>query len=196
MIALSYHCLIELGYHSDSMSLWCIMVLILFLNSSTNSLLSYLLPLATLLNSYTNSSIGLPLCSNLFSLATFTDSSSSPPNSFLISAKNFPIVSYSSSPPSRSSNIFSFYTSATSSCTYDNTHWICSSTSVPLILICIYSLHTVINPATLPELPSNSCNLATSTYILGCESVATPSAPPRSTCAIIAYSAASCFYCC
>ena len=60
----------------------------------------------------------------------------------------------------------------------------------------MYSLYTVINPATFPELPSNSCSLATSACILGHANAATPSAPSSPACAIIACSTASCFYYC
>ena len=196
MIALSYHCSIESGYHSVSINLLLIISFIHLLNSSTNSLPSYPLPLAALLNSCTNFSIVLPSYSNLLNSATFTDSSSPPPNSFLIPAKNSSTVSYSNSPPSKSSNTFSFYMSATPPCTYNNIHWICFSTGAPLILICIYSLHTVINLATLPELPSNSYSLITLTCMLDHESVTTPSASPRPTCVIIAWSATSCSCCC
>ena len=195
-IVLSYHCSIELGCHSDSMSLWHIVALISLFNSSTNSLLLYLFSLAVLLNFCTNSSIVLPPCSNLINFATFTNSSSSPLNSFLISVKNSPTVLYSNSPSSRSSNIFFFHISAASTYIYDNTHWICSSTGAPLILIHIYSLYAMINLATLLELLSNSYSLATSTCILDCDSVAALPVPPRPTCVIIACSAASCFcYC-
>ena len=79
---------------------------------------------------------------------------------------------------------------------YDNTHWICSSTNTLLIFMCIYSLHTVINPATFPELPSNSCDLATSTCMLGYANVAAPSAPSNPAWVIIACSTASCSCCC
>ena len=195
-IALSYHCSIEPDCHSTSINLLLITPFILLLNSSTSSLPSYSLLLAALLNSYTNSSIVLPPCSNLLNSATFTDSLSPPPNTFLISAKNSSTISYSNSHPSRSSNTFPFHMSATLSYTYDNIHWICSSTSASLILIYMYSLHTVINPATLLKLPSNSCGLATLTCMLGCESVAVPSAPSKLTCAIITWSTASCSCCC
>ena len=82
-IALSYHCSMELGCHSESISLWCIVPFMHLLNSSTKSLPSYLLPLVTLLNSYINFSIVFPPCSILFSSATLTVSSSLPSNPFL-----------------------------------------------------------------------------------------------------------------
>jgi len=57
-------------------------------------------------------------------------------------------------------------------------------------------LHTVINLATFPELPSNSCSLATFTYVLGCANAAALFAPPNPVWAIIACSAASYSCCC
>ena len=121
-MAQSYHCLIELGCCSDSMSLQCIVSFIPCLNSSINGLLSYLLSLAALLNSYMNSSIIFPSYSSLFNSAIFDLSLSSPPNSFLIFAKNSPAVLYSNNLASKSSSIFFFQTSANLSCTYDSTH--------------------------------------------------------------------------
>ena len=129
----------EVGCHSDFMSLQHITLFISLLNSSTNSLPLYLLPLAALLNSWTNSSIVLPLCSNIFNSATFTVSSSPLPNSFLRSAKNSLVVSYSSTPPSKSSSVFSFYISANLPCIYDKIHCIYSSTVTPFIFIIIYN---------------------------------------------------------
>ena len=122
VIILSYHCLIEPGYHLDFMSLWYIVALIPPLNSSTSSLLSYSLPLSALLNFCTNFSMVLFPCSNLFNSATFTDSSSPSPNFFLILAKNSPTISYSSNPPFKSSNVFSFHTFADPLYIYDNTY--------------------------------------------------------------------------
>jgi len=52
------------------------------------------------------------------------------------------------------------------------------------------------NPVTFPELPLNSYSLATSTCMFGCTNAAAPSASPNPACAMIACSAASCFYCC
>ena len=143
-----------------------------------------------------NFSIVFPLCSNLLNSATFTDFSSPPPNSFLISAKNSPTFSYSSNSPSKSSSMFSFQISTNPPYIYDSTYCICSFTSTPLILIHIYSLYAVINPAIFPELPLNSYSLTTLTYMLGHVNVATLFAPPSSACVIIAYSAANCSYCC
>ena len=83
---------------------------------------SYLLPLAILLNSCTNSSIVLPLCSNFLNSATFTTSLSSPPNSLFTPTKNSPADLYSTSSVSKSSSIFSFYTSADPFYTYERIH--------------------------------------------------------------------------
>ena len=114
-----------------------------------------------------------PPCSSLFNSTTFTDFSSFS-NSFLMFARNSSIFSYSNNSLFKSSSMFSFQTSANPSCIYDSTYYICSSTSISLILICIYSLYAVINPATFPELPSNSCGLTTLTYILGHVNAVTP----------------------
>ena len=73
-ITLSYHCSMKLGWHSDSISLCHIVLFMLLLNSSTKCCPSYLLPLAILLNSCTNSFIVFPPCSNHFNSATFTAS--------------------------------------------------------------------------------------------------------------------------
>ena len=143
-----------------------------------------------------NSSIGFPLCFSLLNSATFTDFSFPFPNSFLISAKNSPMFSYSSSPSSKSSNVFSFQTSADSPYTYDSIYCICSSTGTPLILIYMYSLHAMINLVIFPELSLNFCGLATLTCVLDHVNTAAPSTPPNPTCIIITYSAASCSYCC
>ena len=59
-----------------------------------------------------------------------------------------------------------------------------------------YSLYAVMNLATFPELPLNSCGLATSTCVLGHANVAAPSAPPNPAWVIIAYSTASYSCCC
>ena len=108
MITLLYYCLIELGYYSDSISLQYIVVFIPHLNSFTNGLPLYLLSLAALLKSWTNSFIVLLSYSNLLNFATFTSSLSPSPNSFLISAKNSPAISYSNNPASKSSSVFFF----------------------------------------------------------------------------------------
>ena len=95
-----------------------------------------------------------------------------------------------------SSDLSSFQMSADPFYTYDNTHWICSSTATSLIFMHIYSLHAVMNPATFLELPSNSCGLATSICILGCTNAAAHSIPPNPAWAMIVCSAASCSCCC
>ena len=135
--------------------------------------LQHIVMLIPLLNSSIN---GLP--SYLLSLAALL-------NSYMNSSIVFP-------PCSKSSSMFSFQMSANSPCTYDSTHCICSSTGIPLILICIYSLHAVINPATFLKLPLDFYGLATLTCILGHVNVAALSAPPSSACAIIACSTTSC----
>ena len=155
------------------MNLQHIIALISLLNSSTNSLLLYLLPHAAFLNSYMNFFIVFPPCSSFFNSATFTDFSSFS-NSFLIFARNFSIFSYSNNPLFKSFSMFSFQTSANPSCIYDSIYYICSSTGISLILICTYSLYAVINPATFPELPSNFCSLATLICILGHVNATTP----------------------
>ena len=134
------------------------------LNSSINGLPLYLLLFATLLNFYINFSIIFPPCSNFFNSVTFTVSLFSLSNSFFISVKNFPAILYSNTPASKSSNTFSFCTSADSPCTYDTIHYICFFTASPLIFILIYSLHAVMNSDTFSELLSNTCGLATSVF--------------------------------
>ena len=108
LVAHSYYCSILVRDLSASINFLLIAPLIPLLNSSTSSLPSYPLSFAALLNSYTNSFIVFPSYSNLLNSATLTNSSSPPPNSFLISAKNSPTVSYSNSSTFKSSNIFSF----------------------------------------------------------------------------------------
>ena len=96
----SYYCFILVGGLSASISFLLIIPFILLMNFSTNSLSLYLLPLATLLNSWMNFSIILPFYSNLFNSFIFTDSFSLPPNFFLMAAKNSSTDSYSNSPSS------------------------------------------------------------------------------------------------
>ena len=129
------------------------------LNSSIKDLLLYPLLFVTLLNSYTNFFIIFSPCSNLLNSTTLTVFSSLPPNSFIISAKNFPTISYFNSPTSKSSNIFSFHTFTNLSCIYNKIYWICPSTGSPLIFILIYNLHTIINSDTFSELLLNTCGL-------------------------------------
>ena len=85
--------------------------------------------------------------------------------------------------------------SADPPCTYDSTYYICSSTSILLIYIYIYSLHAVMNLATFLELLLNFCDLATLTCVLGHMNIATLSVLPSPTYIIIACSTASCFCC-
>ena len=118
-MALSYYCLIEDGYHFKSISLWHTIPFISLLNSSTKSLLLYLLSLTTLLNFWTNSFIVLPLYYNLFNSTIFTISLSPLLKSFFISTRNSPTISYSNKPSSKSSNVFSFQTSTDPSYTYN-----------------------------------------------------------------------------
>ena len=122
LVAYLYHCSILVRGFSASINFLLIAPLISLLNSSINSLSLYLLLLATLQNSYTNSSIVLPPCSNFFNSTTFTNSLSPPPNSLFIVVKNSPTNSYSNDPSSRSSNIFSFQMSADSPYIYNSIH--------------------------------------------------------------------------
>ena len=154
-----------MGYYYNSISLWYIISFIPLLNSSTNSLSLYLLSLTILLNFWTNSSIVFPYCSNLFTSAIFIVFSSPLPNSFLRSAKNSPAVLYSSNFSSKSSSIFSFYTSADLSYTYNKIYYIYSSTVIFLIFILIYNLHAITKSNTFLELPLNICGLATSSIL-------------------------------
>ena len=161
LVVYSYHCSILVRDLFAFINFLLIAPLISLLNSFINSLSSYLLSLAALQNSYTNSSIVLPPCSNFFNSATFTNSSSSSPNSLFIVTKNSPTDSYSNNPSSRSSNIFSFQMSADPFYTYDSTYWICSSTITSLILILIYSLQAVKNSDTFPASSLKTSDLAT-----------------------------------
>ena len=150
------------GQFSASINFLLILPFMPCLNSSISGHLSYPLSLATLLKSYTNSSIVLPPCLIFFSSAIFTDSSSPPPNSLLISAKNSPAVSNSISPVSIFSITFSFQISAGPPYTQERTHWICSSTSTSLNLILMYNLYTPTNLETFDGVLSKVCGFATS----------------------------------
>lgn len=111
-----------LGGHSASINFLIIIQFITILNFSTNSLPVYSLPLATLLNSYTNFSI-VPLpCSTFFNSATFIVLLSFPLNYLFKSAKNSPTVIYSNVLAFKSSKKFSFQVSADPPCIYDNTN--------------------------------------------------------------------------
>ena len=46
--------------------------------------------------------------------------------------------------------------------TYDNIHWICSSTDDSLNLILTYNLHAPMNLETFDSIPSKVCDFATS----------------------------------
>ena len=140
------------------------------LNFFTKGFFLYLLSLAVLLNSCTNSFIIFSPCSNFLSSTTFTVSLSP------------------------SLNFFFFQLSTNSPYIYDSIYWICSSTASSLILILIYNLYAVINPNTFPELPSNTYSLATFMFasILGTTSF---SYVIRSVWTW-AYSAARCSCCC
>ena len=163
-VALSYHCSILLREHFTSINFLLITLFIPLLNSSINDLPSYSLSLTALLNSYTNFSIVLLSCFTFFNSATFIISSSPPLNSFFKSDKNSPTIAQLKLLLSRSSIIFSFYTFTDHSCTYDNTHCICSSTTASLILVLIYSLYAIKNPETFSAFPLNVCSLATFTF--------------------------------
>ena len=182
-MAWSYYCSIELDWCSNSMSLHLIVSFMLHLNSSTNGHSLYSLPLATLLNFWTNSFIVFLSYSSLLNSTTFTDSLSPLPKSFLMFVKNFLAVSYSSSPTSKFSNIFSFHTFTNPPCMYERIYWICSSTVVLLILILMYNLHIITKPEIFNEVLSNTCGLAIS--------VPVAAAPSAHSCSVT-----SCFYCC
>ena len=161
-MALSYYCLMEASYYFDSMSFQYIIPFISLLNSSIKGCLLYLLSLATLLNSYTNSFIVFSFCSKFFNSVALTIFSSHLLNSFFMSAKKFSTVSYSNTSTSRSSKTFSFHTSAEHPCIYDRIHCICSSSMSSLILILMNNLYAIINSETFSKLLSNTCGLATS----------------------------------
>ena len=137
-------------------------MLIPLLNSSTSSLLSYLLSLATLLNSCMNSFIILLPCSSLLNSATFIYSLSSSLNFFLISAKNSPAILYSNNLFFKSSSIFTFQISTDPPYIYERIYCIYSSADALFIFILIYNLHAVTNPEIFDEVPSNTCGLTTS----------------------------------
>ena len=131
----------------------------------------------------------------LFLFISLTDSSSPLSNSFFNSNKNSSASPNSNSLNSKSSNKFSFQTLANPLYTYNSTHWICSSTVAPLILILKYNLHTVINPPTLLASPLNIGGLTIS--------ILDPAPPPPTSLfsaimifsAIMTYKAIICFCC-
>ena len=177
------------------MSLCYIILFISYLNSLTKNLFLYLLSLAVLLNSCTNTSIVFSPCSNYFNFVTFTVSLSPPPNSFFRFAKNSPTISYSKTPASKSSNIFSFHTSADLLCIYDNIYWIWSFIVFSLIFIVINNLHTVRNLKTFLAVLSNTCGLATSMFdlVLGLGATSSYAANSTWSCACIVVSCCSCY---
>ena len=142
-----------------------------FLNSSINSLLSYSLSLATLLNICTNFSIILFSCSTFFNSITFIVLLSLLLNSFFRSMRNSSTIMNSKLLFSKSSKTFFFQISTDSPYTYDNTHWICSFTITFLIFILIYNLHAIKKSKTLLAFLLNVSDLATSIFdsILGLE---------------------------
>ena len=150
--------------YSNSISFCLIILFIPLLNSSINSLFSYLLPIAVLLNFCTNSLIILLSCSIFFSSATFIVSSSPLPNSYFKSVRNFSIIVNSKFSLSKFTIIFSFHMSTDSLCMYDNTHYTCSSTNILLIFILICNLYFVKKSNTLLTVLSYICSLATFTF--------------------------------
>ena len=189
LVTCSYHCLILVGGFSTSINFLLVTLFILLLNSFTNAFSSYLLSLATLLNSWINSFIVFPLYLIFLSSANLTDSSSPLPNFFFIFIKNSLTNSNFTFSNSKSSNRFSFHTSADSLYTCDNTYWICFFTPTSLILILKYNLYTIINSTILLASPLNISSLAISIW----DHVLDSSTLPFPT--IIGYSAAifSCY---
>ena len=116
------------------MSFLLITLFISLLNFSKN-LPSYLLFLNAFLNSCMNPSIDLFPYSTFFNSTIFIILLSSLPNSFFKFAKNSSTITYLSALISKSSKMFPFQISANLPYTYDNIHWICSSTTAFLILI-------------------------------------------------------------
>ena len=153
-----------MGYLSNSISLQYIVPFMPLLNYSINSFPSYSLSLITLLNFCINFSIIFPSCSNFLNSTTFTVFLFPSSNSFFISVKNFSAISYSNTLTSKSSNTFSFHTSANPSCTYNKIHYICSFTASSLIFILIYSLYTIMNSDNFSKLLLNTYSLATSVF--------------------------------
>ena len=126
-----------------------------------------------------NSSIVLLICLILLSSATLTDSLS--PSLFFSVNKNSSAISNSTFSISKSSNKFFFHKSADLLYIYNNIHYICSYTIVPLILILKYNLHVMTNPPTFSTSLLNTSSLATSIL----DPVLGPSpTPPHSVTAI------------
>ena len=154
------------GDHSTFISLYLILLFISHLNSSTNILPLYPLSLAVFLNIWKNSSIVWEPYFSCLSSTTFADSLSSPLNFFFSATNNSPANKNSQSPNSKSANTFSFHTSVVSPCTYVKIQCTYSSTDSFLILILIYSLHTITKPAIFPGSPSNNSGLVISSWNL------------------------------
>ena len=134
------------------------------LNSSTNSIPSYLLSLATFLNSYTNSSIVLLPCSTFFNSTTFIILSSPLSNYCFKSIRNCPTIIYTKFPASKFSIMFSFQISTNPPYTYNNTYCTCFSTKLFLIFILISNLHSIRNLETFSTSPLNFGGLAMFTF--------------------------------
>ena len=154
----------EAGRFSASINFLLIPPFIPLLNSSTKGLPSYPLPLATLLNFCTNSSIFFPPCSSFLNSAAFADSYSPSPNSFFKLIKNSSANSYSTSSDSNSSITFSFHTSVDPPYIYKRIHCTCFSTVTSLNFILKNSLHAVINPPTFSASLLKIAGLATSMW--------------------------------
>ena len=149
----------ELGWHSDFMSLCWMVLFISHLNSLISGFLLYILSLAVLLNSWSNSSIVFPPCSSLFNSTTlvafyllFWI--------FLLSLLEIPLLSYI--PNSLISNLL--------------IHFIFTY----LLILPVYK----INSETFSYVLSNTCGFVTSVLApkLGLDSVASTSYATSSTC--------------
>jgi len=107
-VAYSYYCSILIGEHSDSISFCLITPFIPLLNSSINSLSSYLLPLITFLNSYTSFSIVLLPYFTFFNSTIFIVLLFPPPIFCSKYVRNSPTIVYTRLLFSKSSIMFSF----------------------------------------------------------------------------------------
>jgi len=119
------------------------------LNSLIKAYSFYLLPLITLLDSYTNSSIVFDHYSTLFNFTTLANMLFPLLNSFFCLARKSLTNGNSNFLVSKSSKTFFFQISTNSSYTYVKTHYSYSSTDTFLILNLIYNLHTITKHATL-----------------------------------------------
>jgi len=147
-VAYLYYCSILIGEHSDSISFCLITSFIPLLNSSINSLSSYLLPLVIFLNSYTSFSIVLLPYSIFFNSIIFIILLFPPPIFCSKSVRNSPTIVYTRLLLSKSSIMFSFQIPTDSPYIYNCIHCTCSSTVTFLILILIYNLHAIRNTKT------------------------------------------------